>query len=55
MKKLIIIGSIILISCGQKHSKEYYDAMDNYNKAHQERLKADSAYNQAVKEYQLNK
>ena len=45
MKKFIIIGSIVLVSCEQNHSKEYNDAMDNYNKAHKEALKADSVYN----------
>ena len=53
MKKLILITVIALFSCEQKHSKEYNDALDNYNKAHLETLKADSEYVQAVKEYEL--
>jgi hypothetical protein len=54
MKTILTILSVIaLLSCEPEHSKEYYDAVDNYNKAKIESDKADSLYIQAVKEYEL--
>lgn len=50
---ILILTAITLLSCEQKHSKEYYDAIDNYNKAKIESNKADSIYIQTVKDYEL--
>jgi hypothetical protein len=58
MKKIILLFAIALVSCQETHSPEYYKALEDYNKAHNERLKVEAEYDSLVKDFQdsvLNK